>query len=34
MKYENSFDYATLIDEAVNNREVIVIDKKTKKFDI
>lgn len=34
IKYENSFDYATLIDEAVNNREVIVIDKKTKKFDI
>ena len=34
IKYENSFDYATLIEEAVNTRETIVIDNNFKKFDI
>lgn len=34
IKYENSFDYATLIEEAVNTRETIVIDDNFKKFDI
>ena len=32
IKYENSFDYATLIEEAVNTRETIVIDNNFKKF--
>lgn len=34
IKYENSFDYATLIEAAVNTRETIVIDNNFKKFDI
>jgi len=34
IKYENSFNYQVLIDKAVSNREMIVISKKNKKFDI
>ena len=34
IKYENSIDYASLIEEAVNTRETIVIDNNFKKFDI
>ena len=34
IKYEDSFDYQVLIDKAVSNREMIVISKKNKKFDI
>ena len=34
IKYESSFDYQSLIEEAVANKETIVIDKFSKKFDI
>lgn len=34
IKYESSFDYQSLIEEAVANKETIVIDKFLKKFDI
>lgn len=34
IKYESSFDYQSLIEEAVANKEIIVIDKFLKKFDI
>ena len=34
IKYENSFDYQTLIDEAVSTRETITIKKDINKFDI
>ena len=34
IKYENSFDYQTLIDEAVSNKETITINSNLNKFDI
>ena len=34
IKYESSFDYQSLIEEAVANKEIIVIDKFLKKFNI
>jgi len=34
IEYENSFDYESLINEAINNEEIIVINNKEKKFDI
>ena len=34
IEYEKSFDYQVLIDEAVRNKETIVIKKDTNKFDI
>ena len=34
IEYENSFDYNTLIDKAVDNREIIRINKEKNKFDI
>ena len=34
IEYENSFDYNTLIDKAVNEREIIEIKSNTTKFDI
>lgn len=34
INYENNFDYETLINTAVDNVEIIVIDQENKKFDI
>ena len=34
IEYENSFDYNTLIDKAVNEREIIEIKRNNNKFDI
>jgi len=34
IEYENSFDYESLINEAINNEEIIVINNKEKEFDI
>ena len=34
IEYEKSFDYQELIDEAVRNKETIIIKKDTNKFDI
>ena len=34
IEYENSFDYNSLIEEAINTREIIKINKENNKFDI
>lgn len=34
IEYEKNFDFASLIDEAVNSREVIEIKRNNTKFDI
>ena len=34
IEYEKSFDYESLINDAINNHEIIVINNKEKEFDI
>ena len=34
IEYEKSFDYESLIEEAINNEEIIMINSKKEKFDI